>query len=64
MKSLLAKLTRLLSDDAGPTAVEYAAMLMLVMLACLTGITVIGQSTATRYQNSNTAIEKAVQERP
>jgi len=64
MTSLLNKLSRLFHDESGPTAVEYAVMVMLVILVCLTGITIIGQSSATRWENSNTAIEKAIDESP
>jgi pilus assembly protein Flp/PilA len=64
MTALLDKLQRLFRDESGPTAVEYAVMIMLVILVCLTGITLVGQSSATRLENSNTAIEKAIDAAP
>ncbi len=46
MKDLLAKIRRFVASEAGPTAVEYAALFFLVFLAMLTIITAIGQATA------------------
>ena len=42
MKKLTQKVVRFLADESGPTSVEYACLLMLVILACLTAITVAG----------------------
>jgi len=64
MKSLFKKLLRLISDEAGPTAVEYATMVMLVVLVCLTGITAIGQLTATRFQQASTSIQDTIDALP
>jgi len=64
MKSPFKKLLRLISDEAGPTAVEYAAMIMLVILVCLTGITAIGQLTATRFEQSKTSVQDVIDARP
>lgn len=60
MKFLLNKVIRFLADDGGPTAVEYAAMLMLIFLICLSAIMVIGQSTGSSFQDSSTSIEQAI----
>jgi len=64
MKTRLKRLFRLISDQAGPTAVEYAVMIMLVILVCLTGITAIGQLTATRFEQSSTSIQDAIDAQP
>lgn len=40
------KVIRFLLAEEGPTAVEYAVVLLLILLACLTAITIVGQSTA------------------
>ena len=42
MRSLLRKLHNFLIREDGPTAVEYAVMLSLIVLVCLTSITSIG----------------------
>ena len=42
MKSLASKLHRFLVCEDGPTAVEYAVMLALIVIVCLTAIQSIG----------------------
>lgn len=42
MKSFAGKLRRFLASEDGPTAVEYAVMLALIVVVCLTTITTIG----------------------
>jgi pilus assembly protein Flp/PilA len=42
MQSILKKLRRFLAYEDGPTAVEYAVMLSLIVVVCLNAITAIG----------------------
>ncbi len=42
MKSFVANLRRFLVSEDGPTAVEYAVMLALIIVVCLTAIGTIG----------------------
>ena len=42
MKSLAQKVQRFLASEDGPTAVEYAVMLALIVIVCLTAIQAIG----------------------
>jgi pilus assembly protein Flp/PilA len=42
MKSFATKLRRFLASEDGPTAVEYAVMLSLIVCVCLAAITSIG----------------------
>ena len=42
MKSLATKVQRFLVSEDGPTAVEYAVMLALIVIVCLTAIRAIG----------------------
>lgn len=42
MKSFALKVQRFLASEDGPTAVEYAVMLALIIIVCLTAITTIG----------------------
>ena len=51
MKSLTQKVQRFLISEDGPTAVEYAVMLALIIIACLTAITTIGTNTSTTFTN-------------
>jgi pilus assembly protein Flp/PilA len=45
MKSLALIVRRLLVSEDGPTAVEYAVMLALIVMVCLTAITRLGTQT-------------------
>lgn len=47
---------RLLGDESGATAVEYAVMLALILLTCLASIVAVGNSTANSWQNTNTRL--------
>ena len=42
MKNFAMKLKRFLKSEDGPTAVEYAVMLSLIIVVCLTAVTSIG----------------------
>ncbi len=42
MRSLAEKVQRFLACEDGPTAVEYAVMLALIVVVCLTAIQAIG----------------------
>jgi pilus assembly protein Flp/PilA len=64
MNDLCSRVLRFLRDDDGPTTVEYAMMIMLVLLAILSAITVLGQTTADSFESSNDSIEEAIDARP
>lgn len=49
MKSLVKKVQRFLVSEDGPTAVEYAVMLALIVIVCLTAITAIGNNANTTF---------------
>jgi len=46
MSGLLTKVTQFLSDESGPTAVEYAVMLALIVVVCIAAITTLGRTPA------------------
>jgi pilus assembly protein Flp/PilA len=50
MKNLVLKVQRFLVAEDGPTAVEYAVMLALIIVVCLTAITAIGTNANTTFQ--------------
>ena len=50
MKRLAEKVKRLVVSEAGPTAVEYAIMLALVVIVCLAAIRTIGTRTNTTLE--------------
>jgi pilus assembly protein Flp/PilA len=49
MKSLALKVQRFLVSEDGPTAVEYAVMLALIVIVCLTAITAIGTKASKTF---------------
>jgi pilus assembly protein Flp/PilA len=51
MKSLAQKLHRFLVSEDGPTAVEYAVMLALIVVVCLASIQAIGTNASTTFTN-------------
>ena len=63
MNDLSKRLVRFLLDDDGPTTVEYAMMILLVLLAILTATTALGQATAESFENSHDSIEGAIDAR-
>jgi pilus assembly protein Flp/PilA len=48
---LLKKLRHLLVSEEGPTAVEYAVMLALIITVCLISIQTLGTTTNTTFNN-------------
>ena len=51
MKSLANSVKRFLISEDGPTAVEYAVMLALIVIVCLTAIQAIGTNAAVTFQS-------------
>ena len=51
---------RFLYDEQGPTAVEYAVMLALVLMAVISAINAVGNSTSAMFQNDADRINDAV----
>jgi pilus assembly protein Flp/PilA len=56
MKSLAQRVHRFLVSEDGPTAVEYAVMLALIVIVCLTAITAVGTKTSTTFSNISTSM--------
>lgn len=48
------------ADESGPTAVEYAVMLALVLMAVISAINAVGNSTSAMWQNDANKINSAV----
>ena len=53
-------LIRLVREEDGPTAVEYAVMLALIVVACLTSISAMADATGKSFDASSDAIDKAI----
>ncbi len=56
MKECAAKLRRFLASEEGPTAVEYAVMLALIIVVCLTAITSIGSNASSVFSKVSKSI--------
>ena len=50
MKSLAQKVQRFIVSEDGPTAVEYAVMLALIVIVCLTAIQAIGTKASSTFK--------------
>ncbi len=55
----MTKLRRFIIEDNGVTAVEYAVMLAMIIMACLAAITSVGQQTAQLWGNNDAEISSA-----
>ena len=51
MKVLAKKVQRFLVSEDGPTAVEYAVMLALIVIVCLTAIRSIGTNASSTFNS-------------
>ena len=51
MKKFSQKVWNFLESEDGPTAVEYAVMLALIVIVCLTAIQAIGQNASSTFQD-------------
>ena len=49
MKSLAKKVQRFLVAEDGPTAVEYAVMLALIIIVCLASISTVGKNANSTF---------------
>jgi pilus assembly protein Flp/PilA len=56
VNQLISRVSRFLVSDDGPTAVEYAVMLALIVVACLTAIKAIGTNANTTFNKVATTI--------
>ncbi|MCU0959145.1 MAG: Flp family type IVb pilin [Pirellulaceae bacterium] len=56
----MTRILRFLRDEDGPTAVEYAVMLALIVVACMVSIQALTRETAGSYNRSSAAIDAAL----
>lgn len=57
MNQFLGSVKKFLVSEDGPTAVEYAVMLALIVIVCLTAIEAIGTNASAKFQESADALE-------
>ena len=59
MKSLAKKVQRFLASEDGPTAVEYAVMLALIVIVCLTAISSLGDAAKNTFEEVEASVTAA-----
>lgn len=59
MRSVLRAVKRFVQSEDGPTAVEYAVMLALIVVVCIAAITSLGQSARDKFQKVSDTISAA-----
>ena len=57
MKSFKTALVSFLKDESGPTAVEYAVMLALIIVVCITAITSLGSNANSTFSFVGSSIQ-------
>lgn len=50
-------LTRLIAEEDGATAVEYAVMLVLIIVVCVAAITIVGSRTNNAFSIAANAVK-------
>jgi pilus assembly protein Flp/PilA len=60
MRWLAGKIRRFLWAEDGPTAAEYAIVLMLIFIVCITAIKLFGQKASSSFGNSSNSINTVV----
>ncbi len=56
MSKFVAAVKRFLASEDGPTAVEYAVMLALIIVVCIAVITQVGTSASNTFNTVNGAL--------
>jgi pilus assembly protein Flp/PilA len=56
MRTFYQSLAKFLAQEDGPTAVEYAVMLALIIVVCIAAITTLGTNAMTTFTNVGNTI--------
>jgi pilus assembly protein Flp/PilA len=59
MQKFVAQVRRFLTSEDGPTAVEYAVMLALILVACITVVTSLGTTVSGTFSKVNSSLSVA-----
>ena len=51
MQAFATKVRQFLTSEDGPTAVEYAVMLALIIVVCIAAVTALGTNANTKFSN-------------
>jgi pilus assembly protein Flp/PilA len=50
---------RFLREEDGPTAVEYAVLLAMILLSCLSAVALVGQESASLWADNEEGLQSA-----
>ena len=56
MNAMISRVQRFLVSEDGPTAVEYAVMLALILVACITIVTSLGTTVSGTFSKVNSTL--------
>jgi len=56
MNTVISKTRSFVESEEGPTAVEYATMLALLIVACVNIVTALGRSTCGTFSKVNSSV--------
>ena len=56
-KALQARLVEFLKKEDGPTAVEYAVMLALIIVVAIAAVTTLGSNASSTFSNVASAVQ-------
>jgi pilus assembly protein Flp/PilA len=59
MQSFISRVSRFLKSEDGPTAVEYAVMLALILVACITIVTSLGTTISGTFSKVNGSLSSS-----
>lgn len=59
MSKIYSRIRKFVRSEDGPTAVEYAVMLALIVIVCLTAIQSIGSNANLAFQKVGTQLQTA-----
>jgi pilus assembly protein Flp/PilA len=59
MKNIITKVQKFMKSEDGPTAVEYAIMLALIVIVCLTAIQAVGTAANSAFEDVTTQLNGA-----
>lgn len=57
MRSLLTKVQRFIREEDGPTAVEYAVMLAMILLIAISSINAFGRNATSCFNDISTELD-------
>jgi len=56
MKKFALKVVEFLNEEDGPTAVEYAVMLALIIVVCIGAVQAVGTNASAKFTETSAAI--------